>query len=53
MGLTDTLFNATSLADQLEGAITAGESQDLLVALTGHPVHGKNRRVNIHDFGFL
>ena len=53
MSLTDILFNTASLADELEGAITAGQSKNFLVALTWQPVHGETRRIDFHKFGVL
>lgn len=53
MSLSDALLNSASLAHKFEGAITAGERQNLLIALAWQPVHGEDGRVDIHDFGFL
>ena len=51
--LTDAFLDSSSFADELEGAVTAGESKNLLSTLARHPVHGQNRRVNVHQFGIL
>lgn len=54
VSLGHVLLDSAGLRDQLEGAIGAGERQDLLGALGGRaPVHSEDWLINFHDLAFL